>query len=237
MSNCSGEMKDLRDLCDERVGIVVAAGPSLEKNWDVLMGIDREKFFVIALGTILKKFVHDGFHPDYVITAGEVPQARKFLECLDRERSQLILSTTSHPSLANLHDEPWWYNNFNVRIKDRRSQAEFPDVVDIDSHSPTLAFHAIEAALIIEPCELAVVGLDLCIEDPERHHAFDSVKIGSSDYPDKVPSLNIMRESYARSLKGAEEWGEMNPGKVVNCTEGGAVQVFPKMSLAEWTGQ
>lgn len=190
--------------------------------------MDRDRFFIVGITTILPRI--SGL--DYIVCAGETGAPDIFMDHY-RQETIPILSSTAHPDFLNHFYEPWWYNNTNFRLSHRRG---LPDIQNINSVSPTIAFHAIEVALLLSGRQVAVIGLDLCVENPDKHHAFNLIDIKDfpDDYPTEDEAMRKMRFSYERSRLLAGAWAENNPGKLVNCTEGGAVECFPKMTLMDW---
>jgi len=230
---------DLMDAAntDDRIGIVVGAGPSLDKNWDTLINLDRSRFFKIAVTTILPRFVSEGILPDYLVVTGEGDGGVIDFKGADMGRITTIMSTTANPVYRKIAKDVFFYNNRTTRIRDRVRQMRFPKVHHLNPWAPTATFHGIMAGLIISPRRpIAVVGMDLCVDDPNYHHCAGTHPIEEfpDAYRDQDHAATFMTNSYRRSLWWAEKWAKRHPDLVVNCTEGGAVQGLTKMFLSDF---
>ena len=74
---------DLRAVAAGRPAIVVAAGPSLRRNLDLLAdsGV-RERFVIIAVQTVLKPMLARGIRPHFVTALDYHEISRRFYEGL-----------------------------------------------------------------------------------------------------------------------------------------------------------
>lgn len=235
---------DLADFkgADSRIPIAVGAGPSLEKNFQTLIELDRSRFMLIAVSTILPAFHEANVYPDYAILAREAPGVMAIFDRIDMKRTTVLATSTSHPSLIDLCDpnQLIFYNNANHRLINRFKAKKFPPIHKLDSVAGTATFHAIEAGLWISGArQAAVVGMDLEVVEPKNHHAFGTSDISElpDDYWDEDHAIKSMRASYAQSLKYANQWAKSNPGRLINCTEGGAFKAVPLQTLQEFTNE
>ena len=92
---------DLRGLARGRLGVVVSAGPSLQRNIDHLArpGI-RERCLIAATQTTLRPLIDRGIRPHYVVAIDYHEISRRFYEGIDSrmlEDTELVIDTKVNP--------------------------------------------------------------------------------------------------------------------------------------------
>lgn len=82
----TGGIRSLKDACAGKPAIVVSAGPSLEKNLDLLgePGV-RDRFVIIAVQTVLKPMLAKGIRPHFVAALDYHEVSGRFYEGLSAE--------------------------------------------------------------------------------------------------------------------------------------------------------
>lgn len=82
----SAGIAGLRDCCKGRPAIVVSAGPSLEKNIELLRDPSvRERFVIVAVQTVLKPLLANGIKPHFVAALDYHEVSGRFYEGLSEE--------------------------------------------------------------------------------------------------------------------------------------------------------
>lgn len=82
----SSGVVELKDSCVGRPAIVVAAGPSLEKNLELLCDPSvRERFVIVAVQTVLKPMLARGIRPHFVAALDYHEVSGRFYEGLSAE--------------------------------------------------------------------------------------------------------------------------------------------------------
>jgi hypothetical protein len=99
---CPG-IDDLKDAASGRPAIVVAAGPSLRRNLDLLArpGV-RDRFLIIAVQTVLKPLLARGIRPHFVTALDYHEISRRFYEGLtaaDVEGVTLVADPKANPAI------------------------------------------------------------------------------------------------------------------------------------------
>lgn len=96
---------DLRNLYENRPAVVVAAGPSLERNMRLLAapGV-RERCCIIAVQTVLKPLLRAGIRPHYVVALDHHEISRRFYEGLTRDDVAgvtLVVEPKANPAILD----------------------------------------------------------------------------------------------------------------------------------------
>lgn len=101
----SAGIADLRDACVGKPAIVVAAGPSLHKNLDLLADPSvRERFVIVAVQTVLKPMLARGIKPHFVAALDYHEVSGRFYEGLtakDVEGVRLVVEPKANPVIAD----------------------------------------------------------------------------------------------------------------------------------------
>jgi hypothetical protein len=98
---------DLAGVCAGRAAVVVAAGPSLERNVDLLArpGV-RERVVIVAAQTVLKTLLARGIRPHFVTALDFSELSRRFYEGLsarDVEGVTLVLDAKVNPAVVDAY--------------------------------------------------------------------------------------------------------------------------------------
>ncbi len=100
-----GGIAELRGACAGRPAVVVAAGPSLERNIDLLAepGV-RDRVVIVAVQTVLRQLLARGIRPHYVTALDHHEISRRFYEGLrpeDVEGVTLIAEPKANPAILD----------------------------------------------------------------------------------------------------------------------------------------
>lgn len=212
-------------------GILVAAGPSLNKNISQLKKA-KGKAFIIATDTAIKPLLNAGIIPDmFAIVDGKKP-----LDLVNIDGAQdipLITTIVAASEILDYHNGKKIFCNEGIYLSDAiLNHSKFP-------HSPmaiggSVATFAFTFLYMIGVQTVILVGQDLAYTN-NRSHADGTFKknmpeIDTSEfimvegnYEDKVPTsgdFKLYLEWYEEYIKG---YKETDPEfRVINATEGGA---------------
>jgi len=102
----SSGITGLKDVCVGKPAIVVSAGPSLEKNLDLLCDPSvRDHFVIIAVQTVLKPMLAKGIRPHFVAALDYHEVSGRFYEGLtakDIEGIRLVVEPKANPVIADM---------------------------------------------------------------------------------------------------------------------------------------
>ncbi len=101
----SAGIEVLKDVCKGVPAVVVSAGPSLERNIDLLKDPKvRDSVVVIAVQTVLKQMLKRGIKPDFVAALDYHEISKRFYEGLteaDVEGIRLVVETKANPAILD----------------------------------------------------------------------------------------------------------------------------------------
>ena len=161
--------------------IVVAAGPSLNKQMDYLRSMQGKKT-IIAVDGALKKLLANDIHPDYVTALDPNKTLMHYLDGIEEQTEGITLIADSVVY--------WQYiANYKGPIYRVCSSDSKLNVADKDKYGiPDLGYHGTVSGLAIEEAvyfgaeTVELIGLDLAFPGG-KHHA-DGIGVNTSDRMD-----------------------------------------------------
>lgn len=212
-------------------GIVVAAGPSLNKNINDLKAA-KGKAFIIAVDTALKPLINAGIIPDmFVCIDGEKP-----LNLIEKEEVKKIPFLTGLAAASDVlayHTGKKFFYNEGYSVAERiLLQTEMPiGCVETGGSVATNAFSILHK---IGLTRIILVGQDLAFTGNKSHadgtFADKMQEVDTSNYvmvkgnyEDEVPTrldMKQFRDWYDMYIAGCQE--RIKGFRVINATEGGA---------------
>lgn len=214
---------------------MVAAGPSLEKQVRQLQCLTAATDVLMIAVEAAVPFLYDNaIVPNIVITAEE--QANSALIFKQYKgwfpMTALCASTTAAPlgvhMCRELGAEVFWYNNAHPSLVagPRFASGLLPaNVPSITPLAGSITFHAVSLAFRLGASEVGLVGCDFGVEDGGKTHAGEYTVDGIP-----ASSMNEAFDWHARELKA----NRAAQKKIVNCTPGGRLEVFPRADLNDW---
>ena len=222
-------IKDLFGKFKDKPGIVVATGPSLNKNIHLLKGLEN-KAVIASVDASMRVLKKNNLKPHLVTSLERVLATAKLFEGLTEEDVKDVYLA----ACPVIREET--YANFpGERIIVYRNFATFhwleidKGILDIGASSANMAFKIL-TALGCNP--IILIGQDLAFGEDEKTHAEGST-YGEKEqqylkkerileipgnYREKVKTTDV----WLRFLKAYEVDISKYEGKVINATEGGA---------------
>lgn len=222
----------LVDVIPEDIpGIVVAAGPSLNKNIRELKKA-KGKAFIIAVDTAVKPLLKEGIIPDmFAIVDGEKPLS--LVEQEEAKKIPLFCTLVSASEILNYHTGMKIFFNEGFSYAERiYARADVP--FGMIPTGGSVATNAFSLLYKIGIKRIILVGQDLALTGNKTHadgtfqEKMDQVdttgyKMVEGNYEKEVPTrgdfLNYL-EWYHDRVKGCKE--RIEGFHVINATEGGA---------------
>lgn len=90
----------LKDIFTGKNLFIIAAGPSLDKNFIQLKGIKKDKSIILATGTVFKKLIYSGIIPDYVIITDANPRIYGQIAGEEARDIPMLLISTANKDFA-----------------------------------------------------------------------------------------------------------------------------------------
>jgi hypothetical protein len=187
-------IKLLENCLQDIPAIICSAGPSLDKNIQLLKSA-RSRFFLVSVATALKPLLYNGIHPDVVISIDPDEQTIKSFDfASDAENSWLVYN----PAVPNVipkafpkrrlafDSEVYLANWFKKHTEEKGNLGKVSSV----AHS------AVKLAQYFACSPIILVGQDLSFSKQRQHclHSFYN-----EEHMDKVSRLNTL--SYWDQMK------------------------------------
>lgn len=209
-------------------GIVVSAGPSLDKNVDILQKA-KGKAIIVAVGTALRVLLKKGIMPDLTITIdGGEANARHF-EGLEDFDAPLAFLPTAHPKILDAHKGPKISISYGLGLVNwLAGHMESKGGVSFGGSVATAALDWLEK---MGANPLIFVGQDLAYPGGQSHASgttYDGL-VKSKDLPNMVFVKGyyggevLSDKVLVNFLRWFEDFIRERPHKTfINATEGGA---------------
>lgn len=240
INNCGHRVKELFPLMKGKRIVVVAAGPSLDKNLQVLQEKSKEKkdFLIMVVGTAFRKMLAAGIKPDFV--AFMDAQARTFaqLDGLTEEEVPLLVDSTAYWRIAAEYmGECYLACQQGFSLAEQLAEANDYHLFRTGGSVTTLA---LDIAISGEASEIICIGMDMAYTGDVSHAN------GTMDKHDTKNEKTILTEGYfggqvktTHLFNIYRSWiehriSECTDIRFINATEGGAlVHGMENMSLKE----
>ena len=205
-------------------GIVVAAGPSLNKNIKELKRA-KGRAFIIAVDTALKPLLREGIIPDMFF----IVDAMKPLDLVDMngvEQIPMVTTLNATPEILEFHQGKKFFFDESYRFAEKimiKSGLRWGDVATGGS----VATNAFSLLYKIGLKTIILVGQDLALTGNKTH--------ADGTFEEKMPTrtdLHVFLEWYKSSIREYKE--HVKDFRVINATEGGAkIEGTELMTLKE----
>ncbi len=219
------------------IPVIVAAGPSLDKNFHMLKGIDRSRYRIIATGTILKKLAVSEIVPDYCIVTEANARCLKQIDGVENLTPAVLLylSTSYYGFAKNFKGKKLilFQNGFDEA---KRAAAEVfgneKDRFMIDTGG-SVTTAAMDLCIKAGAEKIIFIGLDLAYTGGFAHAEKSSRREAVLDA--NMPEVNDVNGEKLKTTPGMymfKKWIENKIKEVtengrnirfINATEGGAL--------------
>jgi len=228
--------------------ILVAAGPSLDKNINSLKKY-QDKCIIICAEVILFKLLENGIKPDYVVTIDPSETFTRFLEGCDTADLTYVCPTTVHPSVTSIwKGKIIFFNQLDIPGSYKEKTLKKIEMPGWKSFENRLFVGATmyQLAQLFNPSVVGLVGFDFAFTDNkaycdgflERKIIDDINPYGSDTWKESVKSLKEQEvpKDFSVPVNGVEilttklfllykyvfmQLAIRYRKEVVNCTEGG----------------
>ncbi len=166
VKNCRHDVRDIAERFKDKNVVIVAGGPSLNKNIDILRH-NREDRIVVAVGTVFRKLTDRGIKPDYVIIADpQLILLKQFDGLMDSDIPLLVLSTACGKITDGYHGEKYLLCQEDYPKAEMLANREgLPLFASGGSVSTT----ALDFCIRMGSKSIAFIGLDLAFTEGKSH--------------------------------------------------------------------
>lgn len=228
LANCEAYVDVLEAEFRGKNAVIVAAGPSLDKNVEQLRN-KPENTIVIAVGTVFRKLVGLGIKPDYVVFLDAQPRLYRQLEGLEEQDIPILCGATVCKQIPAAYQGPKYLvcqHGFD-RAECYAKEHGYRQYETGGSVSTI----ALDICLQLGCKSVAYVGLDLAFTGNHTHAK------GTMDYAAEDEKEKIMVKALAGGMVAAShlfiiyrEWierrvaAEQGRVEIIDATEGGALK-------------
>lgn len=226
ITNTDGYAEDLFPEYEGQNVVIVAAGPSLDKNIHILKDAldNHAPIKVLCVGTVLRKLINVGITPDavFVMDANEVVYAQ--LEGLEHLNVPLILNSSTYYKIAlNYHGKKYLACQSGFEPAEKLGHRLF-------STGSSVTTLAIDFAIQAKASKIILIGCDMAYTNNSSHASgtvqnrstarYKTVKVKGyyEGTVDTSVSLSIFREW----IEGRMKEDDAKSITLINATEGGA---------------
>ena len=186
-----------KDLYKGKTAVVVSAGPTLDKNIEVLKKY-REKFVLFTVGTAVKTLYANGIKPDFLCIIETYNSARQ-IEGLDLSDVNFITEPYAHPVLRDFK-----YKNIFSHISSNNPINHFWGSVCNENvgeylSKGTVSYTALNCARLLGCSKIILVGQDLAYIEGQCYSK-------DSAYKDLICEYNKETEKWEIRAKDFEKF-------------------------------
>jgi hypothetical protein len=227
----STEFSKLYNKFSNKPGILISAGPSLNKNVNLLKEI-KGKAFILCVDTALRVLYKEGIRPDAVIAVDGSDLNYKHLQGMDYDDIPLIYFPEVNYNILKEHKGHKIVTNVRTNMTEWIQQYLNADIGYIDYSGPSVSNIGFQVLKKIGCNPLILVGQDLAFTDNKSHA--DGTALKRENVDKTIVGMNkIMVEDIygnqvltSRSLyqimKTFENLIQIYGGLIIDATEGGA---------------
>lgn len=165
--NCNHNVDELKDIFQGKKAVIVAAGPSLDKNIEELKQ-KTEDVLIISTGTVFHKLMELGIAVDFAIVSDAQPAIRnQFYRDFDKTVPLLVLSTASKCVAAEYAGEKYIIYQKDYDLAEQTANEKHYNCYQTGGSVSTTA---LDVCLRLGCRMVAYIGLDLAYTG-ERGHA------------------------------------------------------------------
>lgn len=218
--------------------VIVAAGPSLDKNVHLLKEI-QNKALIICAGSAIRSLNKHNITPHIVVTIDGGEMNAKHFSGLNVSEFHMMYAGTCHPEIPGRHMGPKWYCHLAGSLfDDWLIDKVFDGNIGYVKGGPSVANFCFDIAVQLQGNPICFIGQDLAYTDNRTHAAgslFEFQRV-SADKHDKnkftIPgyyenevltdaAFYSMLKYYENYIHDLRMNGMVEP-VIINATEGGA---------------
>ncbi len=202
---CHEEIESLRGKFAGKPAVIVSAGPSLDKNIDVLKQYEG-KALIFCVGTALKTAVKHGITPDF-LTVVEHNDCSTQVSGIDVSEMNLILQPMTHKVFHNLHTK----RKFNYYPNNDFAIHWLKDIIGVSLadyyNKGTVSLCALFSAKIMGCSPIILMGQDLAYTNGEcyaKDSAYGGLKCVKNETTGEFEVAPLDMEKYLSSMNYPE---------------------------------
>lgn len=224
--HCEYDLSDVKKSMEGKTVVIVAAGPSLDRNVQLLKK-RRDDVVILAVGAVYRKLSDLGIPMDYVIITDPKVISNNQIRGLEESDIPMLLLSTATKGVARIYQGKKYI----------LCQKGFEDAEELAKKNGLLLFEtggsvtttAVDLCIRLKASQIVFIGLDLAFTD-NRNHASGARDEGIANYDDMIMVEDIYGNQVpaTRPFIMYREWIERRIARqevtmpVIDATEGGA---------------
>lgn len=233
--SCSDYIDSLKFRFKGKKVVIVAAGPSLDKNVEKLKG-RPENVIIVAVGTVYRLLVQKGILPDYIIVS-DCYISHQILG-VEAEVPILMLATSDRKIAKEYKG-----NTYLICQKGYDMAADYAREHGYQTYDSggSVATLALDVAIRMEAAAIAFIGLDLAYYDNRAHASGTGKEVYGGYEFSQTEGIHGERLNTSQAFTNYRTWMEQRITQedatmpVIDATEGGARKKgFLLMTLEEF---
>ncbi|MDF2802122.1 MAG: uncharacterized protein K0S61_2025 [Anaerocolumna sp.] len=221
----NGLVDELKHVFEGKDLYIVAAGPSLDRNFLELKGLNKNAI-IIATGTVFRKLLNAGIRPDYFIVTDANERVYAQISGLENENIPMLYLSTAYHGFA----EKYQGDKYMILQKDYDKSEQYAKEKGVSLYRTggSVSTTALDLGISLGCKRIVFLGLDLAFTNNYVHALGTSRReLTSTDDLRQVENINGDLIYTSKSLDIYREWIEnrIKTEKVIefiDATEGGA---------------
>jgi len=230
-----------RDSYKNKPAIIISAGPSLDKNVDLLKGIEEE-FFLITGGRPLKGLVEKKISPGLVVALDSGNINYELMKgSIEETNFPLLFFEVTNEKIVENHNGYKIFSTYSPFIINA-----LENKINVLETFGSVAHSSTSAAILLGCNPIIFIGQDFAytndrahsayLEEKHKDNKFEDVKNQNDIYVESIDGSQVRTSRVLNSYRiGMEKIIERNPQiRFINATEGGArIHGTEEMTLKE----
>lgn len=240
--NYDGYVDALRPAFEGKDVVIVAAGPSLDKNVELLMN-KKSNMVILSVGTAFRKLIQLGIEIDYMIATDANPRTYGHIRGFEEQQVPMLYLSTTYKGYAMNYQGPKYLICQNGY--DRAEELAQKNGWNLYETGGSVSTTALDVCISLGAKSIAFIGLDLAYTDNMAHASGTSSRVGvGMEDMQQVPAIGGGTVAASKLFMIYSRWIENRIKKadvtmpVYDATEGGAIVKGLRITtLEEYIGQ
>lgn len=238
ISNYDGLVDEIKEQFHNKDLYIIAAGPSLDKNFRILKDINREKGMILATGTVFRKLIVDGIRPDYMMVIDANERVYSQIAGIEHSVVPMLFLSTAYKGFAKAYKS----KKYMICQKGYRKAEEFAAEhgTMLIQTGGSVSTTALDLGIAFGCRRIIFLGLDLAYTDNFVHASETSLReLNKTEDLRKVQDVFGNKIYTSRALDMFRNWIEnrirgIEGIEFIDATEGGAkIEGMKVMKLSD----
>ena len=222
----NGLADELKDQFAGKNLYIVAAGPSLDKNFELLKKVNPNTDMILATGTVFRKLLAAGITPDYVIFIDANERVYGHLAGYEKNTVPMLYLSTAYKGFAKYYHGKKYIILQKDYDKAEEYAAEHGSM--LFNTGGSVSTTALDIGIAFGCKRIIFLGLDLAFTDNFVHATGTSRReLANTDDLRQIEDINGKPIYTSRSLDMYRQWIEnrirgVDKIELIDATEGGA---------------